>query len=31
MLYITDDKNNEAVISLINPKSVDEPGTIEEA
>ena len=30
MLYITDDKNNEAVICLINPKSVDEPGTIEE-
>lgn len=31
MLYITDGKNNEAVVCLINPKSVDEPGTIEEA
>lgn len=31
ILYISDDKNNEAVICLINPKSVDEPGTIEEA
>lgn len=31
MLYITDDKNNEAVICLIDPKKVKEPGTIEEA
>ena len=31
MLYITDGKNNEAIICLMNPKSVDEPGTIEEA
>ena len=30
MLYITDDKNNEAVICLIDPKKVKEPGTIEE-
>lgn len=31
VLHIADDKNNEALICLINPKSVDEPGTIEEA
>lgn len=30
MLYITDGKNSEALICLINPKLVDEPGTIEE-
>ena len=30
MLYITDGKNNEAVICLINPKKVKETGTIEE-
>lgn len=30
IIYITDGKNNEALICLINPKSVDEPGTIEE-
>lgn len=31
MLYITDGKNNEAVVCLINPEKVKEPGTIEEA
>ena len=31
MLYIADDKNNEAAICLIDPKKVKEPGTIEEA
>ena len=31
MLYITDDKNNEALICLIDPKAPKEPGTIEEA
>ena len=30
MLYIADDKNNEAAICLIDPKAVKEPGTIEE-
>lgn len=31
MLYITDDKNNEALICLIDPKEPKETGTIEEA
>ena len=31
MLYITDGKNNESVVCLIDPKKVKEPGTIEEA
>ena len=31
VLYIADDKNNEALICLINPKSCEETGTIEEA
>lgn len=31
MLYITDDKNNESVVCLMNPEKVKEPGTIEEA
>ena len=30
MLYITDDKNNEALICLIDPKAPKETGTIEE-
>lgn len=30
VLYIADDKNNEALICLINPKSCKETGTIEE-
>ena len=31
MLYIADEKNNEALICLIDPKAPKEPGTIEEA
>lgn len=30
MLYIADDKNNEALICLIDPNAVKKPGTIEE-